>query len=81
MTRSQVDAAMEKLGRILSSVHEGYFPSVQTVQEDTGKRPGAADDTVAPVKVILPAQELPEYTAEEICSFSEKDDAFRAVGV
>ena len=79
MTRSQVDAAMEKLGRILSSVHEGYFPSVQTVQEDTGKRPGAADDSAAPVKVILPAQELPEYTAEEICSFSEKDDAFQAV--
>ena len=64
MTRAQVDAAMEKLGRMLPRLPEGEVPAKQPMQ-------------VSPV--LPPPEELPEYTAEEIHAMASRDSDFQAV--
>ena len=76
MTRSQVAAAAEKLGRMLPAF-------LRSSSADSAALPTEpAHDTPSQVKkdtILPPADELPEYTSEEIAACSEKDASFRAV--
>lgn len=66
MTRAQVDSAAEKLQRMLPGGAAGL--SAAPASSPAADRP-----------VLPPADELPEYTSEEIESVSRRDSGFRAV--
>jgi DnaD/phage-associated family protein len=76
MTRSQVDAAAEKLGRMLPAF---FRSSPGTESAEDPEKPSSDPSGRKRNPVLPPADELPEYTSEEIASCSEKDGSFRAV--
>ncbi len=78
MTRSQIDAAAEKLRRMFPELAGSAAPPRQGAVSDLP----ALSPPPAPVKrdpVPLPPDELPEYTAEEITTLSTGDSSFQAV--
>ena len=78
MTRAQVDIAAEKLRRMLP---ENASSTSQTVPIPCTPSAVHAEKPASPATpaVLQPADELPEYTAEEITSFSHSDIGFQAV--
>ena len=77
MTRAQVDSAAEKLSRMLpeGSRAAGSSPHASAKNPQQPEKRASSPASV----VLPPAEELPEYTAEEIASFSDRDSSFQAV--
>ena len=78
MTRAQVDIAAEKLSRMLP---ENVSADAQAGLGSYTSSALQADKPTTPATSALlqPADELPEYTAEEITSFSHRDSGFQAL--
>ncbi len=74
MTRAQIDSAAEKLGRMLPGGIA--FSSVGS----SSPHKNAFTPDPSPAKAVLPpADELPEYTTDEIETLCRQDSGFRAV--
>ena len=77
MTRAQVNIAAEKLSMMLPA----FFRSSSGNDTESPADPiqNTSSPTVKKAAVLPPADELPEYSSEEIAACSEKDGSFRAV--